>query len=197
MKDMVGLIFGRLKIVSFSHYKGSNSYWNCFCECGTTKSIRASHLLSGNTRSCSCLIRELNATRKKKCFTIEGVRNCLDCEKFFDLIYFSKDKSAIDGYQVVCKECSYFRGIKSKFNITKSEFLFLIQNQNNKCPPCGNSIEYIFSFERSDLAVDHDHKTGKVRGVVHGICNRNLIGFHTIETSKNVTKYLETHAAST
>ena len=59
MKDLTGQRFGKLIVIN----KDSNSTirhpkWLCQCDCGQIKSIRASALVGGLTRSCGCLRRE-------------------------------------------------------------------------------------------------------------------------------------------
>ncbi len=51
--DRTGEKFGQLTVVSFDRmFHGS--YWNCLCSCGETKSIAASSLTHGITKSCGC-----------------------------------------------------------------------------------------------------------------------------------------------
>lgn len=57
--DRTGQRFGRLTIKSFSHRKGKHLYWLCECDCGNEKTIEATSLLRGATKSCGCLHREL------------------------------------------------------------------------------------------------------------------------------------------
>jgi len=58
----------RFTVESFSHKdKRHRKWWNCRCDCGTTKIVHGSAIVSGNTRSCGCLAREVKArTRKPK-----------------------------------------------------------------------------------------------------------------------------------
>jgi 5-methylcytosine-specific restriction endonuclease McrA len=62
--DKSGLKFGRLTVVSFSHYEprktsgGRDIFWKCVCDCGGEKIANNSRLLSGSTRSCGCLHQE-------------------------------------------------------------------------------------------------------------------------------------------
>ena len=45
-KDITGLKFGRLLVISFSHMdRHGGSVWNCLCDCGTEKIIRGNPLL--------------------------------------------------------------------------------------------------------------------------------------------------------
>lgn len=56
MPANIGDKYGRLLVVTKSKkdIKG-NAYWICLCDCGNTKVVRGSHLLSGNVKSCGCL----------------------------------------------------------------------------------------------------------------------------------------------
>ncbi len=56
LTDLTGRQFGRLCAVQrVENTKTGNSAWLCRCECGREKTIRASSLRSGNTKSCGCL----------------------------------------------------------------------------------------------------------------------------------------------
>lgn len=56
IKDMTGMKFGRLTVISFH---GVNKYksaaWLCKCECGGEKVVDGRSLRRGLTRSCGCL----------------------------------------------------------------------------------------------------------------------------------------------
>ncbi len=69
--------------------------------------------------------------------------------------------------------------LKEKYNLTLEEYNKLI---TNRCQICN-------SKERPH--VDHDHATGKVRGILCSTCNTGLGLFHEdIELLKNAIKYL-------
>ena len=61
-EDLTGRKFTRLYVVGL--HNGTRK-WNCRCECGTTTILPANRLLSGNTKSCGCLKRNVlgDATR--------------------------------------------------------------------------------------------------------------------------------------
>jgi hypothetical protein len=62
---------------------------------------------------------------------------------------------------------------KRLYGITVEEFNNLIKKQNSICPIGNHKIEDIKQFH-----VDHDHVTGKIRGLLCGSHNRALGLFH-------------------
>ena len=62
-KDITGQKFGRLTVEAYSGIdKKHQALWQCRCECGNAKVVRASGLKSGRTKSCGCLIGKANIT---------------------------------------------------------------------------------------------------------------------------------------
>ena len=62
VKDMTGLKFYRLLVVSHAGKKNATSrshYWNVVCDCGNSLTVNGSNLRSGDTKSCGCLQREI------------------------------------------------------------------------------------------------------------------------------------------
>ena len=47
----------------------------------------------------------------------------------------------------------------------------LLRKQNGVCPLCGEHISVAVKGKGSDYALDHDHNTGEIRGVLHRGCN--------------------------
>ena len=66
--------------------------------------------------------------------------------------------------------------LKYKFGITLEEYNRINQSQGGVCAIC-KGLNEIRKNGTIDLAVDHNHKTGKVRGLLCGNCNRSLGGF--------------------
>ena len=72
-----------------------------------------------------------------------------------------------------------------KYDITADEYDEMLGCQDGGCKICGKS------FERVKLAVDHDHNTGKVRGILCENCNRGLGMFKDDpELLKSAVQYL-------
>lgn len=63
------------------------------------------------------------------------------------------------------------RAILQRYGITGEEYDLLYEAQGRRCAICRVS-----TGARKRLAVDHDHRTGEVRGLVCGRCNHNLLG---------------------
>jgi hypothetical protein len=59
-RDLTGQVFGRWVVVAFSGYVGPNreAFWECRCDCGVTRPVRAASLLNGRSSSCGCYNRE-------------------------------------------------------------------------------------------------------------------------------------------
>jgi hypothetical protein len=119
---------------------------------------------------------------------------CTKCkiEKPFEL--FHKHPTTKLGVTSACKECMYktlkdFRKtsegkekakeyrrkslLKSRYGITAEEYDALLEKQNGKCAICGSSNGGGRGLN-SRLAVDHNHSTGEVRGLLCSMCNQGI-----------------------
>lgn len=63
LNDLTGRVFGRWLVLSKAPRTRAGTMWNCVCECGTKKTVGATHLLRDSSRSCGCLKR-VSSTRK-------------------------------------------------------------------------------------------------------------------------------------
>ena len=73
-------------------------------------------------------------------------------------------------------------------NITEKEYNILHERCKGLCMICGKE-EY--NFDRR-LCVDHDHRTGKIRGLLCTHCNRGLGCFKDeVSNIENAVKYLK------
>lgn len=84
-----------------------------------------------------------------------------------------------------------------KYKLTLDDYCKLVETQNNKCAICGN--EETRKSTKSDgevspLAIDHCHKTNKVRGLLCRVCNLGIGSFNDdIEIMKKAINYLIEH----
>ena len=70
-------------------------------------------------------------------------------------------------------------------NITPKEYLKLLKKQNGVCAICGKTNK-----SKKDLAVDHNHETGKVRGLLCTWCNTHIEVIELWEWFKKAKMYL-------
>lgn len=61
LRDLTGMKFGRLTVISRAPNKKNHTKWNCICECGNSAIVDAYALTKGLTRSCGCLASETAA----------------------------------------------------------------------------------------------------------------------------------------
>lgn len=57
-QNLEGMVFNYLTVLSFSHMKDGRSIWNVKCKCGKELKVRGNSLLTGNTESCGCKIKD-------------------------------------------------------------------------------------------------------------------------------------------
>lgn len=141
----------------------------------------------------------------KKCYTDKA----LDC--------FQRDPNVLGGFKGTCKECikqynaeyrklnkehirdkkkTYYTTkphiqksiyLRLKYNLTIEQYESMLIAQDYKCAACSStSVEH---NRYKSLCVDHDHATGKVRGLLCHPCNT------AIGAAKENVDRLETCAA--
>lgn len=66
------------------------------------------------------------------------------------------------------------KDLKYKYGITLQEMRKMAEAQDHKCAICGQPETENRNGITRHLAVDHDHKTGKVRGLLCSACNTAL-----------------------
>jgi hypothetical protein len=90
-------------------------------------------------------------------------------------IWLNKNKNRYD------KQRMYYMA-KHYYGITKEVYDKFIKDQAGKCSICNNSRK---------LSIDHDHKTGKIRGLLCKHCNSSISLFENKKLFKKALEYLE------
>lgn len=67
------------------------------------------------------------------------------------------------------------RHLKRLYGITEEQYNELLERQDQRCAIC---LRHHSEF-KTRLAVDHNHKTGEIRGALCNYCNHRIIGRHT------------------
>lgn len=91
------------------------------------------------------------------------------------------------------RKAAWATNLKHKYGITVEEYDQMLKIQNGRCAICDVS-SHETKTGKSHLAVDHDHKTGRVRALLCSHCNAGLGAFRddTVVLNKAV-EYLNEH----
>lgn len=81
------------------------------------------------------------------------------------------------------KRDKYLRG---KYGITEKEYKNKLRNQRYSCAIC-QKHQKNFSYS---LHVDHNHKTGKVRGLLCYYCNKFRVGRNDYISAQKLFEYM-------
>ena len=114
------------------------------------------------------------------------------------------DPTLLSSYSYECKTCTRERTKRKtpeqkeksrdlhyqrKYGISLTRYNLMLEEQNFKCGACG--APHIEGHRNTTLAVDHDHQTNEVRGLLCRRCNMVLgeLG-DNIQTLRNMVAYL-------
>jgi len=127
------------------------------------------------------------------CSEKQNTRVCSTCEAekplTKDFFYWRSDNQK---FRNECKECHKERQLKNKFGITYLEYHILLKSQGYRCEICRSELE---SSRYTKFAVDHCHKTGKIRGLLCTSCNTALGLLKDSEHRlHSAIKYLQHHS---
>src|SRR5579863_6216370 len=86
----------------------------------------------------------------------------------------SKNPSKVKEYDKTPKAYKYMRKsrLMKKYGLTVAQYEELSKQQNHRCLICNGENSY--RGKLIPLAVDHDHTTGKIRGLLCNSCNLGL-----------------------
>lgn len=132
---------------------------------------------------------------KKLGITVEEWRNrreagtlwCYCCKTWKDEACFGVDSSRSTGHTSACKTCVSHKATACRYGLRVSAARDL-RGGDRKCDICGR---------KQKLEVDHNHKTGKVRGLLCSRCNGALGQFcDAIELLEKAIAYLKVRDGS-
>lgn len=137
-----------------------------------------------------------------------GTIVCSRCKTEKPEIDFGRDHQSKTGKRCWCKKCanSYAKAHRknnpaiqksirksklwTQYGITLADYEKMFNKQSGVCAICGQP-----PLDKA-LVVDHDHKTGKVRGLLCCLCN-TMLGFAAESTKvlELAAQYLRKHTA--
>lgn len=96
------------------------------------------------------------------------IRYCRLCRKEKEESGFAPSEA--NGSYGKCKECTKSFKLKNRYGITQKEYDTMSESQNHVCKIC----KLPKNTANKKLAVDHNHKTGQIRGLLCDRCNRAI-----------------------
>lgn len=117
-------------------------------------------------------------------------RLCMTCEKEFETDLHNQVNCDEHINKKSLKEKEYRRKymLKRNFGITLEQYNELLEKQNYSCAVC---LKHESQF-KTKLAVDHNHTSGEIRGLLCNHCNHRIIGRHKdSELFYRAAKYLD------
>lgn len=126
---------------------------------------------------------------------------CSSCKEEKDVSAYYSRKISVDGLRGQCKKCEKRYGSKwhkegrwrdwhyrRSYGISEGSVGRLLLTQGSKCAICSSHLD----FPSRKTHLDHDHKTGEVRGILCSRCNTGLGKFNdSIETLEKAIRYLK------
>jgi hypothetical protein len=105
---------------------------------------------------CGCSLQEWIARRR------QGLRFCFACRNWKQRATFTSDRSRAGGKAARCKPCLSDATTACRYGLSPKGLIEFRELHSNRCGICGSS---------DTLYVDHDHRTGKLRGLLCPPCN--------------------------
>ena len=118
-------------------------------------------------------------TKKELKFKIHQAKVKKTCRRIRKALREYKDNN----FKEASKRDKY---LQKKYNISENTYLSMLKSQGYKCAICPKT-----QFELSySLHVDHNHNSGKNRGLLCYRCNKFLVGRNTLETARDLYFYM-------
>jgi hypothetical protein len=127
------------------------------------------------------------------------MKPCSICKIEKPLDAFDRRTHAKDGRRAQCRQCrkeveyakrgplaGFANGLRSGYGMSIDDYRGILAHQGGQCAVCRESL--------TRPVVDHDHKTGRVRGLICFRCNTWLSAFENQAFMKAATRYLREHA---
>jgi hypothetical protein len=146
-------------------------------------------------------------------------KRCLKCREVKPLSDFYRDTSRKDGLYPYCRECTrnnvlYYvdkrrvtkegrersrlwswTAVLKTYGLTPEKYKVLLEEQDGVCAICRNPETFKNKDGLRPLCVDHDHASGKIRGLLCHSCNVALGHFgEDLGRMEKAMEYLRRHA---
>ena len=117
---------------------------------------------------------------------------CSHCKRLLPVDRFSRRTVKNTPRLVVnrCKQCTRLYRLSYKLKVTVKSIEDISTRSAGYCESCGIFKDYLTSRNKV-LVLDHNHETGKLRGMLCDMCNLSLSSAVTIECLSRYANYLQ------
>lgn len=114
--------------------------------------------------------------------------HCKECKNKESREWYEKNKDRKRELSKQYKHIKKNQDLQKAYGITLDEYNRMLAEQSNCCKICNTHQDKL----KRILCVDHNHVTGKVRGLLCDNCNRSLgLLKDNLTVLRNAVKYLE------
>jgi len=169
----------------FSTYKEDKRILFCSSKCRTSYRSKNKYMTQYYENN------KLKWKERQKLEDFKAEKNKKRREKYSSDVEYRKKMQNCAKNQRIKNPLTRFKNeLIKKYGITIDIYSQMLENQNNKCAICKSESSNTKLTNR--FYVDHDHKTGKVRGLLCNNCNFALGHFSdNITILENAIKYLK------
>lgn len=132
-------------------------------KCGKEKAVSQYQKGRRQCRKCKTAIKKATALRNR--VELEE-QKCNKCKRVLPINSFASSSVNVSGKQSKCRECMKLYKVQERYGISGEEYGRMLREQKGLCLICQD--------EMIPPAVDHDHRDGKVRGLLCKTCNSGL-----------------------
>lgn len=101
-------------------------------------------------------------------------KRCCSCNEHKPRSEFNKHSRQYDGLQHYCKSCQADDKRCRRYGVTRDWYLAKLEEQGHCCAICGVHIDNYTYGSKQVFSIDHDHMSGKPRGLLCNNCNIGL-----------------------
>jgi hypothetical protein len=178
-EDLVGKRFGRWLVLEKSSIRLNGFVcYLCLCDCGTTRIVRSIGLKQ-DSKSCGCLQKERASVVGKK----TGPANIkfLHTKKVWN--------KASESRRIYPEQCANFLSyIKEVYKVSPMDWTHLVLRANGRCEICSKDFR-----NSREVSIDHNHQTGKIRGLLCTGCNSAIQILDDFQLFTSAKSYLEVY----
>lgn len=177
-KDLSGQKIRELTVLRLDG-SAKRAKWICECSCGKIVKFWTNQLTRPNgPKNCGHDSYQMQFRKKMDELMTNRGMECRTCNQFKPIVCFRQDKSKkLPTFKLDCIDCLSHRGYTAKilrdFSLSSDDYKKKYIEQCGKCEVCGEA----WKTGDKRLCVDHDHISGKIRGLLCNGCNTGLGGF--------------------